>query len=170
MFILYSINRYECGITNILYQGELGVWILAYRAISSVDLSFLVQNTFEAISKSCDEISIEEDSRQQAINNLIACSKLVTHNGSKMFSAPVLMKESLIAVFLLRCLQSRGYFGEENTFCGDSNFTDTQLKVAIWIHHMMRVAKFNSHEVTEYGMATQKNESGGVKEYFRYCI
>ena len=135
-----------------------------------MDLSFLLQNTFEAVSKNCDEISTEENSRPQAINNLIACSKLVTHNGSKMFSAPVLMKESLIAVFLLRCLQSRGYFGEMNTFCDDSNFTDTQLKVAIWIYHMMRVAKFNSHEVTEYGIANQKIESGVVKEYSRYCI
>ena len=149
---------------------ELGVWILAYRAISSVELSLLLQNTFEAIPKNRDEISIQEYSWPQAINNLISCSKLVTHNVSKMFSAPVLMKESLIAVFLLRCLQSRGYFGEKNTFCGDSNFTDTQLKVAIWIHHMMRVAKFNSHEVTEYGIANQKNESGVVKEYSRYCI
>ena len=60
------------------------------------------------------------------------------------------MKESLIAVFLTRCLQSRGYFNDNKVPEDNLKFTDNQMKVAIWIHHLMRAAKFNSHEVTEH--------------------
>ena len=141
-------NRYECGITNILYQGEIGVWILAYRAISSVDQSFFLKNTFENISASKNLEDIYKD--EPAIQNLFQSCKLVTHNGSDLYSAPELMKESLVAVFLTRCLQSRGYFDKNHNPEENVRFTDSQMKVGIWIHHLMRAAKFNSHEVTEY--------------------
>ena len=151
--------------TNILYQAELGVWILAYRAICSVELSFLLQNTFEKISEDHETNGTNEDAN--AVNILISCCKLVTHNGSSLHSAPILMKESLIAVFLTRCLQARGYFrryikniNEKNVSNENVEFTDNQMKVAIWIHHLMRVAKFNSHEVTEYTAVNEKTENG----------
>ena len=151
--------------TNILYQAELGVWILAYRAICSVELSFLLQNTFEKLSENLETNGNDEDAN--AVHNLISCCKLVTHNGSSLYSAPELMKESLIAVFLTRCLQARGYFrryikhiNEKNVSNENVEFTDNQMKVAIWIHHLMRVAKFNSHEVTEYTVVNEKTEDG----------
>ena len=150
--------------TNILYQAELGVWILAYRAISCVEVSFLLKNTFERISENPERNGIDDDGA--AVNNLISCCKLVTHNGSNQYSAPALMKESLIAVFLTRCLQARGYFrryikhiNEKNVSNENVEFTDNQMKVAIWIHHLMRVAKFNSHEVTEYIIGNEKAEN-----------
>ena len=134
--------------TNILYQGEIGVWILAYRAISSVVLPFFLQNTFEKISESKNLKDVYKD--EISIQNLFECCKLITHNGSDEYSAPVLMKESLVAVFLTRCLQARGYFNDNNIAEENVKFTDDQMKVAIWIHHLMRAAKFNSHEVTEH--------------------
>ena len=153
----YFLTRYECGMTNVLYQGEIGVWILAYRAISSVTISFLLDNTFERIKEECKLDGRSQ--RQNTIDNLLACCKLVTHDGSDKYSAPELMKECLVAVFLTRCLQSKGYFNEQKSVDRSSKFTDKEMKVAIWIHHLMRVAKFNSHEVTEFTVSSETIEN-----------
>ena len=47
----------------------------------------------------------------------------------------------------IRFLMRSGYFGQEE----QSNLVlnGDQMKVALWIHHLMRVARFNSHEVTQ---------------------
>ena len=147
--------RYECGMTNVLYQGEIGVWILAYRAVSSVPISFLLDNTFKSITDQYNVSGRSEESN--TINDLINCCKLVTHDGSNKYSAPELMKESLVAVFLTRCLQAKGYFNDQKSAEDNTKFTEKQMNVAIWIHHLMRVAKFNSHEVTEFTVSNEKN-------------
>ena len=145
---------YECGRTDILYQAEIGVWILALRAVSSVPLSVLADNTFDSIR---GKVWLNGHNENESnIRNLIACSKLVTHNGSDKFSGPELMKESIVAVFLTRCLQSRGYFNDKDIPEENTQFTGVQKKVSIWIYNLMRVAKFNSHEVTEIVLSNEK--------------
>ena len=137
-----------------LYQAEIGVWILALRAVSAVPLSVLADNTFESIK---GKVWVEGDNNNERnIGNVIACCKLVTHNGSNKFSGPELMKEAMVAVFLTRCLQSRGYFNDKDIPEENAQFTGVQKKVSIWIYNLMRVAKFNSHEVTEMVFSSEK--------------
>ena len=86
-------------------------------------------------------------------------STLVNHYGSDQFSAPELMKEALVCVFLTRCLQSTGYFGskESNTSATDPSALDIsdpcfgkeELQIALWIHRFMRIARFNCHSIRE---------------------
>ena len=54
------------------------------------------------------------------------------------------MMQALVAVFLVRCLIKSGYLQEENK----NEMTDNQLFFAKLIHHFMRVAYYNSHEMT----------------------
>jgi len=131
--------------------------------VASVDASFLLKNSFQ-------KLIAEKNSRKDnknAVDNLIKCCNLVTHNGSNKHSSIELMKESLVAVFLTRCLQSRGYFQMEEKKNNIPTFTEKQIKVAIWIHHLMRVARFNSHEVTEYTNDTNETCEHGERDCCR---
>jgi hypothetical protein len=89
--IIEDYCRYECGIIDILYQSDIGVWILAFRALTSArSPQFFVENDFKNVVK----------------NNVAACDadlddfdrlcRLVTHEGSERFSAPELMKEAMV--------------------------------------------------------------------------
>lgn len=121
--------RYECGVTDLLYQANIGAWVLAHRATASLSLEYLVGT--------------------QPVQGGSAAAHglgLVTHNGLDLFSAPALMKEALVAVFLTRCLEAKGFFDDEGL---DPLFDPIRLRVAEWVHHFMRIAQFNSHEVTD---------------------
>ena len=129
--------------------------------MASVDVSFLLKTSVEVISEKNNTMGIDNEDAG-SVDNLVACCNLVTHNGSNKYSAQELMKESLVAVFFTRCLKAKGYFNQDNE--NNTNefpkFTDDCIKVAIWIHHLMRVARFNSHEVTEYNDENQTCEHG----------
>ena len=131
-------------------------------------MSFFLKNTFE--STVARNIKSSRDEEVNAVNNLMACCKLVTHNMSNQYSAPELMKESFVAVFLTRCLQAKGYFDEMTSKNKNITFTENQMKVAIWIHHLMRVAKFNSHEVTEYNISENVTCEHGDQDCCRYLF
>ena len=82
---------------------------------------------------------------------------LVAHYGSEDFNAPELMKEALVAVFLTRCLQSKGYFDFKESLWPE--FDVGELRIALWIHRFMRIARFNCHAIREV-----KKPSGEVKQ------
>ena len=62
-------------------------------------------------------------------------------------SAPQLMKESLTALFFLRCLQKKNYFDSSCKKSTGSSLSEDELFIAMLIHHFMRVVFYNSHEV-----------------------
>jgi hypothetical protein len=78
-------SRYECGLIDILYQSEIGVWILAFRAVASRPRDFFLSNDFPNVAK-----------RQSNDDEFEQLCRLVTHEGSDKFLAPELMKEALV--------------------------------------------------------------------------
>lgn len=123
-------HKYECGITDVLYNSDIGVWILALKVVASKNASFF--------ASAPGKVKLEDD-------HLEKINQLVSHFNSDLYSAPELMKEALVCVFLTRCLISGGYFGTET----NSEFDRPHVNVALWLHRFMRISKFNSHEVTE---------------------
>ena len=73
--------------------------------------------------------------------------KLVAHYGSDKYTAPELMKEALVCVFLTRCLQATGYFGIQEKI--EPVFGVEELQIALWMHRFMRIARFNCHAIRE---------------------
>ena len=138
-----SYHPYECGRTDLLYKSSIEVWILAMRMVASKPANFFVDHSVDDIIAAAAAASLdnEEDGLRRTV-------MMESHPGSPRFSAPELMKEALVAVFITRYLTSSQYFGkrEDTTAAG---FDDRQMKVAAWLHHLMRVARFNSHEVTQ---------------------
>ena len=86
--------------------------------------------------------------------------KLVTHYGSDKFTAPELMKEALVCVFLTRCLQATGYF--DKNIDSDPDFGLDEMKVALWLHKFMRISRFNCHAIREVNPG-QSQDSAKLK-------
>ena len=87
MFLLHF--RFECGLIDLLYQSDIGVWILAFRAVTSSSRppKFFIENDFKDVVKCVDASDVDDFDR---------FCRLVTHEGSNKFSAPELMKEALV--------------------------------------------------------------------------
>ena len=119
--------RYECGLTDILYKADVGVWILAHRTVASYPKEIFLEQTLNP--------------------QLQEYCTLVNHYGSDKYSAPELMKEALVSVFLTRALQATGYFG--NSEITDPVFGKEELQICLWIHRFMRIARFNCHAIRE---------------------
>ena len=65
----------------------------------------------------------------------------------------------------IRFLMRSGYFGQEEQ--SQLVFNGDQMKVALWIHHLMRVARFNSHEVTQRQIDNRWNYTISMSVSFR---
>lgn len=126
-----TLFRFECGLTDVLYKSEVGVWILAYRTMTSHSKEMFLNNGHK------DDPSLSN------------YCKLVAHYGSDKYSAPELMKEALICVFFTRCLQATGYFGLLDDLKTRCEFNVQELQIALWLHRFMRIARFNCHAIRE---------------------
>ena len=112
-----------------LYKSDVGVWILAHRSVATYPKEIFLENFHK------------EDP------TLTEYCKLVAHYGSDKYTAPELMKEALVCVFLTRCLQATGYFGIQEKI--EPVFGVEELQIALWMHRFMRIARFNCHAIRE---------------------
>ena len=39
-----TYHKYECGLTDILYKSDIGVWILAYRSVATYPKEIFLEN------------------------------------------------------------------------------------------------------------------------------
>ncbi|XP_071744396.1 SET and MYND domain-containing protein 4-like [Lepeophtheirus salmonis] len=146
-----SYHKYECGITDIIQNGGVGTWILAYRAISSRPFSFW-QNL---------DMKNSEEGGEDSEDPFYRYNVLETHENSRRFVVPALMKEALTVVFFIRCLNRRGYFPESKNYddpdC-DPTLYPVELMLANKLRKFIKIASFNSHEVTEVIVRRKGNE------------
>ncbi|TRY78056.1 hypothetical protein TCAL_06487 [Tigriopus californicus] len=165
-----SSHRVECGLLGSLYRANFGAWILAFKAI--------IKNPFEVVSSliessenqkanansklSDDSPFISKDLRSfdklvghdSADSGTTTTSKLVKGEGDQTQQAAGLMMEALVTLFLLRCLEHQGYFPPETPPLS-SESPSAAFAFARKLNHFMRIAYFNTHEVT----TTDKNDN-----------
>ena len=139
-----TYHKYECGITDVLYQAQIGGWALAYRAITSKPAEYFLNNKTRFSDH--NELKGYQDGDVYNSEDILTFHNLVTHDktGNKM--APELMMQALTAIFLLRCLKAKKYYVESHN--DPSTLTDNELYLAKLIHHFMRVSYYNTHEIT----------------------
>ena len=140
-------HRFECGITEIIFQAQVGGWALAYRAITSRPFDYFYENkgSFDRRNELMGFKEKNEDF-MYASDNIMCFHNLVTHDTSGKKQAPELMMQALTTIFLLRCLRSKSYYPPSS---GDpSILSDTELYLAHLLHHFMRVTYYNTHEIT----------------------
>ncbi|QQP48814.1 Uncharacterized protein FKW44_009244 [Caligus rogercresseyi] len=128
----------QCGITDIIQSGGVGTWILAYRAIASRPLSFWLSRKVMYPRYENDEDTEEEEEEVDVASKISIPEDPFPKTGR--FQAPALMKEALTVVFFIRCLNRVGYFPD---------LSPVERQLGKHLRNFIRIASFNSHEVTE---------------------
>ncbi len=67
--------------------------------------------------------------------------------------------QALVAIFLLRCLQRTGYLAGESSGKG-GGLSEQELFFALLLHHFMRAAYFNTHEIAHLNSDNQSVRIG----------
>ena len=79
-------------------------------------------------------------------HDVVTAYNLVTHDTGADRQAPLLMKEALTALYFLRVLQAKSYFGEKRRV-RTGGLSEDEMFICKLLHHFMRVVYYNSHEV-----------------------
>eukprot|EP00095_Tigriopus_kingsejongensis_P012145 maker-scaffold954_size76946-snap-gene-0.18 protein:Tk12145 transcript:maker-scaffold954_size76946-snap-gene-0.18-mRNA-1 annotation:"GD10796" len=122
-----TYHRFECGRTDLLYKSNIGAWILAVRVIGT--LPGMIDKSSNHLPGAWKDVM-----------------HLEAHEGSTQYMAPELMKEALVAVFLTRFLQIGGLLDPPSPDQGFERFAVRHLKLALTLHKIMRIIRFNCHE------------------------
>ena len=155
---LSSHHKYECLVQDTLYKGGTGAWILAYRIVCSKDLSYWT-SLKKKFNNHNEDLGVGEEVYDS--DDVMTVFNLVMHESAAR-EAPILMKECLTALFFLRCLQVKKYFGE-NYSAKAGNLSEDEMFIAMLLHHFMRVVYYNCHELTELQPGSHWSENKIVK-------
>ena len=139
------VPRYECLVQDSLYRGGSGAWILAYRIVAERQLGQWRELQSQGMLDQHDESLGLRDDQEYNSSDVVTAYSLVTHDTGAGREAPLLMKEALTALFFLRCLQAKSYFGGAGTWKTGA-LADDEMFICKLLHHFMRVVYYNSHE------------------------
>ena len=139
-----SYHQYECGVTDTLYQANLGAWLLAYRALTTRPWQHFRDNSHHWLHH--DEKAGLTAGQVYRSEDLDSFHNLVTHDGAGGKQAPELMMQCHVVVFLVRMMVTVGYLGTPG---GGLEFGEEEMMAGQILHHFMRAAYYNTHEITE---------------------
>ena len=136
-------HRWECLLQDCLYRSGSGAWLLAYRITAGRSLQQW-REIAPRLDQHDESLGLSGDQEYDS-SDVLTAYNLVTHDKGAAREAPHLMKESLTAIFFLRCLQAKSYFGPGGAK-KTGVLTGDQLFICKLLHHFMRVVYYNSHE------------------------
>ena len=68
---------------------------------------------------------------------------------------------AMFTVFLLRCLQSQGYFPEP----AQDQLTEDEVFIGTLLMHFMELLQFNAHEVAQFEQQSKTSQEGAKSVY-----
>uniref|UniRef100_A0A1B6J8P5 Protein-lysine N-methyltransferase SMYD4 n=2 Tax=Homalodisca liturata TaxID=320908 RepID=A0A1B6J8P5_9HEMI len=140
---LESHHRYECPVLSALWQSGASVTcLMALRIITQHNLEHFLQLK-PVLTNSCKN-------KQYKSSDYTTVYNLVNHASQR--STEDFLHRTLMAVFLLRCLQTTGYFQHQNENVIKTNektLTDDEKFIGGLILRHLQSLQFNSHEVSE---------------------
>uniref|UniRef100_A0A0K2TLD8 Protein-lysine N-methyltransferase SMYD4 n=1 Tax=Lepeophtheirus salmonis TaxID=72036 RepID=A0A0K2TLD8_LEPSM len=160
---LSSYHRYECKVVDFLIASGMSiVCFMAYRTISQKPLDFFLKN--KELFSNHDEISGSKDGTNQKkylsddYRNLY---NLVTHHSERKTGD--MFHRSMLAVMLLKCLKSQGYFGGNKvdfSSIPEDILTEDEQYIGTLLVHFLEVYQFNAHEIAQFEMVAKDKEEG----------
>jgi len=130
--------------TDVLYKAQLGSWYLGYRALTSLPWTHYLDNKDKFISHD-EKAGVGEAGVEISSQDIMSFHNLVTHDGATKKAAPELMMQCHVTVFLVRALVATGYIKGNKT----GEFNEEQMYCGQLLHHFMRAAYFNTHEICD---------------------
>jgi len=158
-----TYHKYECLYTDVLYQAHLGAWHLAFRALTSRPWSFYKENIEDYLNHN-EKSGVGNDGVYKS-EDVMSFNNLVTHNGVGGKQAPELMMQAHVVVFLIRLLTKLEYIKDPKPSSLDLD--QEQVLVGRVLHHFMRAAFYNTHEITEIEKTGTKWENNKIQRIGR---
>ena len=84
---------------------------------------------------------------------------LVNHHGQRKMGD--IFHRAMFTVFLLRCLQSQGYFPEPP----QEQLTEDEVFIGTLLMHFMELLQFNAHEVAQFEQPSKTSQEGAKSVY-----
>ena len=140
-----TYHKYECLHTDVLYQAGMGAWHLAYRALTLLPIEHYRERREEFLERR-ERAGAGGEGEVFRSEDPASFHSLVTHDGVGKKEAAALMMQCHVVVFLLRMLRVTGYLEEEER---EGALGEEELLLARLLHHFMRAAYYNTHEISE---------------------
>ena len=151
-------HRFACKLTDYFDSAGLSVIChLAYKLVSGHPPAWFQEHkSFWATpdqrsGETCDR---KEEYLSTDYRNVF---NLVTHH--ERMSSTENFHRATFAIFLLRCLDSQGYFGPSSNL-SSSDLTGEKLLIARLLFHFLELLQFNTHEVAQLEMQGRRFEDG----------
>jgi len=157
---LNTYHKYECKLIDLfLSSGMSIICYLAYRTVTQKSLKWFKDNKhlFENHDKTSGQTKEQKEAYESGdYRNYF---NLVNHHSERKTGD--IFHRAMFTVFLLRCLQSQGYFPNAP---GDSP-TEDEVFIGTIMMHFLEVLQFNAHEVAQFEMVS-KTKQEGAKSVF----
>ena len=150
-------HRFACKLTDYFDSAGLSVIChLAYKLVSQHPPAWFEEH--KSLWATPDQRSGETCERKEEYlsadyRNVF---NLVTHH--EQMSSTENFHRATFAIFLLRCLDSQGYFASNPS--SSSELTGEKLLIARLLFHFLELLQFNTHEVAQLEMVGRRFEDG----------
>ena len=147
---LASYHPAECGYTDLLYQAQLGAWLLGYRVLTSRPWAHYRDTLHTWLQRDERRGAGGGQGEGEGVytsGDLLSFHSLVTHDGAGGKNAPELMMQCHVVVFLLRLLQEVGWLPADPGL--GAELGEEAVLAGRLLHHFMRAAYYNTHETTQ---------------------
>ena len=152
---LSTYHRYECKMVDLFISSGMSIiCYLAYRSISQKPLDWFKKNKhlFESHDKTSGQT--KEQKEPYVSGDYKNYYNLVNHHEKRQMGD--IFHRSMFTVFMLRCLQSQGYFPNSP---GES-LTEDELLIGTLLMHFLELLQFNAHEVAQFEMVSKTSQEG----------
>jgi len=162
---LSTYHKYECKLIDLfLSSGMSIICYLAYRSISQKSLQWFKdnRNLFDNHDKTSGQTTEQKD--VYVSGDYRNYFNLVNHHSERKTGD--IFHRSMFTVFLLRCLQSQGYF--PNT--PGETATEDEIFIGTVLMHFLEVLQFNAHEVAQFEMVSKTSQEGAKSAFIGAAV
>ena len=151
-------HRFACKLNDFFDSAGLSVIChLAYKLVTGHPPEWFREH--ESFLAKPDQRSGETSERKEEYlsSDYRNVFNLVSHH--EKMSSTENFHRATFAIFLLRCLDSQGYFGSSSQK-STSELTGDKLLIARLLFHFLELLQFNTHEVAQLEMQGRRFEDG----------
>ena len=142
-----------------IWDNEMNRLTSNHRSISQKPLQWFKDNRhlFENHDKTSGQT--KEQKEPYVSGDYRNYYNLVNHHDQRKMGD--IFHRAMFTVFLLRCLQSQGYFPEP----AQDKLTEDEVYIGTLLMHFMELLQFNAHEVAQFEQQSKTSQEGAKSVY-----
>merc|ERR1712012_1291634 len=164
---LSTYHKYECKLVDLfLSSGMSIICFLALRTVTQKPLQWFRDNRemFELSKHDKTSGETKEQKEVYESSDYRNYFNLVSHHDERKTND--MFHRAMFSVFLLRCLQSQGYFPDSP----QETLTEDEHLIGNILCHFLEVLQFNAHEVAQFEMVTKTSQEGAKSAFIGAAV